>query len=213
MNYIENIETSEGPADRELMILQEVRSFMRREDAESLYKAAREKILNVNQWDKLTDTGSSRFQLIDSDAGIINGPAKANVFMRVDIAGKGTETGYGYDWLKIEDWVDMEDENENISLLSFSLRPSINPEQKNESIAHYFSDESVITLLLRRESNHVKLSVFESHLTINPLAEKSVAGTIRESLIGNAGICGLENKDWEEIVMNLLEMKMPKPSK
>jgi hypothetical protein len=211
MNYIEKIETSRGPADRELMILQEIRSFIRREDAILLFKNAREKLININQWNELVGSQTTCFQLVTPAGQLMEASAGSNSYVRVDIAGKGSETGYGYDWLQIEDWVDMEDENENLSLLSFSLRPSVNPEQKNEKTAHYFSADSSITMLLRREANNVKMSVFETNLVINPVAEKSVAGTIRQTLIGSAGVCGLTNNEWEEIVRNLLEIEMPKP--
>lgn len=211
MNYIEKIETSRGAADRELMILQEIRSFIRREDAILLFKNARDKLININQWDTLLAGHTTSFQVVSTTGQLIDASAGSSFYVRIDIASKGSETGYGYDWLQIEDWVDMEDENENLSLLSFSLRPSVNPEQKNEKIAHYFSPDSSLTMLLRREANNVKISVFETNLVINPLAEKSVAGTIRQTLVGSAGVCGLTNNEWEEIVRNLLEIEMPKP--
>src|SRR5687768_11563823 len=72
------------------------------DEAQEIFVIAKERLLNVNNWNKICDTLSSDFKLTDGEGNEVDRNAHYNDYIRIDIPGPGSQAGDGYDWVLIE---------------------------------------------------------------------------------------------------------------
>src|SRR5687768_357046 len=82
------------------------------EEAEMLFRSAKEKLLHVNQWHDIAKGMSAEFRLIDASGKATAEVPQKEYYFKIDIPGPGSAAGKGYDWVRIEDIETKENEDE-----------------------------------------------------------------------------------------------------
>jgi hypothetical protein len=170
-------------------------------DAKSFYNIARERLLNVNNWGKVTDNLAAIFQLTDEKGNEVNREAKKGDHFRIDIIGPGSKAGDGYDWAIVEEINEVNEKN--IESIAIIVRPAANPRTSDGSIAHFYSESSTSTFIITREGKKVTASIFDRNIEANEKTNKSL-DKLRNVAIGFSAKNGFSKAQWQALAEGLV---------
>src|SRR6187551_4092397 len=71
-------------------------------EAHQLFMVATERLLNVNEWDRICGPLSAVFRLTDGHGNGIARSARPGDYFMIDVPGPGPAAGEGYDWVQVE---------------------------------------------------------------------------------------------------------------
>ena len=195
--YLETVPTQTQGSKMDIV---EKRSAKSINESILIYENAVRKLLTINKWGDFA--GISAFQLIDADGVRAERLARENDFIRIDIPGPGTLAGMGYDWVRIEKIVTIDDENNQ--LISMTVRPSAHPVAGNGETAHFLKDVATSTFIVRR----IGLDIFAEEHGRNELANTDQGSFFdkgRNFTVGIAAKLGLSYPQWKNLVKGLLK--------
>jgi hypothetical protein len=98
--------------------------------AKEFYEVVQNRLLQVNEWHDLAGKASAKFELSDKNGTPVSRWAQAGDHIRIDIPGPGSATGDGDDWVQIEE---IQEENNCVSV---RVRPATNPLNEKQDVAH-----------------------------------------------------------------------------
>ena len=166
------------------------------QEALALYTIARERLLYVHNWGKITGKLSADFQLTDDKGNEADRFAQPGDHFRIDITGPGSSAGEGYDWARVEDIKEVhEDDVDSIAIL---VRPAANPQTSNDNVAHFYSDQSTSTFVVTREGTTVTASVYDRNIEPNQ-ETTSVIDKARNTVVGLGAKHGLSKLQWKAL--------------
>lgn len=166
------------------------------DEAQSLYGVARERLLYVHNWGKITGTLSADFQLTDDRGEEADRFAKKGDHFRVDVPGPGSQAGQGYDWARVEDVREVN--GSDIDSVAILVRPAANPRTENENIAHFYSEKSTSTFVVTREGSIVTASVYDRNIEANQ-ETKQPLDKLRNTVVGLGGKHGVSKLQWQAL--------------
>lgn len=170
--------------------------------AKMAYLKARQRLLDVNNWEHYIDGITAEFRLADTQGSLVDGTAKKGLMIRIDIPGPGTVAGEGYDWVTIEEV--EEGSKQELDFLAFRVKPADNPKSENtpesENIAHFYSSDSTGTFVLYRAGLEVTCSVYDRNLKANTAENSQVVDAVRNSIIGTSAAMGISGIQWQNLV-------------
>lgn len=174
------------------------------EDAKIFFGEAKERLLNVNEWKNIAGTLSATFQLVDAKGNTVDRKAQKGDYFKIDIPGPGSKSGEGYDWVQIE-------EIESASLpdgerYGFRVRPTDNPQNHKEDVAHFYSEESTSSFVIERRKNKVTASVHDRNTKPNTDADTAV-DKIRDAVVGAAGVATFSKIQWQNLTDGLVHQE------
>ena len=175
-----------------------------RQEALDIFKRAYKRLLNINIWNKLSGKASADFELRDRDGQEGHRLARVNDYFMIDIPGPGPASGEGYDWVRVEEIEDKTNPETDEETFSMRVRPCTDPNNESTDVAHFFTDESTSTFVIRRKENIITASVFGRNEKPNTDTEK-VADKIRNAAIGSTAIAGVAKIQWAFLIKGLLE--------
>lgn len=170
--------------------------------ATQLFELAKQRLQNVNEWEKLCGAGSASFQLTDASGKDADRPAQVNDHFKIDIPGPGTITGQGYDWARIEH-IEEQTDATGAQYLLMRVRPATNPRNETSDVAHFFSDEATSNFMVKREGNTVSAAVYGRNESPNTGAEKNV-DKARNTMVALSAMAGISKIQWKNLVKGLL---------
>jgi hypothetical protein len=173
------------------------------EQASEFYKVVKERLMNVNQWDEISNLPSATFQLCDSTGTIVDRQAQLGDYFKIDIPGPGTSTGEGFDWVKVE-FIEEEEVN-GVNLLSIRVRPAANPNTPDPQTAHFFKDTATSTFQVRRNHNEVSAEVHGRNEEPNT-DTSHIIDNARNSLVGISATLGMSFPQWKGLVSGLVKV-------
>jgi hypothetical protein len=173
-------------------------------DARRLFLIARNRLVDVNNWNEYSAIG--HFQLVDSEGHEVFRTAEIGDYFRIDIKAPGPVAGNGYDWVRIEAITDHSDVEGFEEHMAMRVRPAQNPLDEKNDTAHFFSDESTSSFVVKREGTEVTASVFGRNEVPNTSASKMV-DKIRNQVVAASAIAGMANIQWRSLVTGLIPMK------
>jgi hypothetical protein len=174
-------------------------------DAQRLFLAARNRLVDVNRWHEYSALG--HFQLVDGDGSEVFRTAEIGDYFRINIKAPGPVAGDGYDWVRIEAIADHSDVEGYEEYMAMRVRPAKNPlDEKKDDTAHFFSDESTSSFLVKREGTVVTASVFGRNEIPNT-ETSNVIDKLRNQVVAASAIAGLSNIQWRSLVMGLLSVE------
>ncbi len=174
-------------------------------DARRLFLLARNRLVDVNHWNEYSALG--HFQLVDGHGNEAFRTAEIGDYFRIDIKAPGPVAGVGYDWVKIEAIADHSDVEGFEEHMAMRVRPARNPlDEKKEDTAHFFSDESTSTFLVKREGTVVTASVFGRNEIPNT-DTSNLIDKLRNQVVAASAIAGLSNIQWRSLVVGLIPME------
>jgi len=173
-------------------------------EARNFYDAAKEKLLNVNNWHRIAGIVSARFQVTDPGGNEVNRNVQKGDFIRIDIPGPGSKEGHGFDWVKVEELKEVSEDS--IQSIGFRVRPSENPNADEKNIAHFYDDSATSNFIVTREGSKVSASIIDRNLKPNNDTE-SLADKLRHTAVGMSAIAAFSKIQWENLAKGLIERK------
>ena len=175
------------------------------EDAAELYKVAKNRLLDVSNWDKLCGPLTGTFFLRDDQGNKVNRLAKPGDYLKIDVPGPGSETGDGYDWVHIEtiDEKQLENGKEEIAV---KVRPAQNPLRKKAATAHFFKEDATSTFIISRHGNVVTAEVHGRNEQPN-IKLAHAMDNVRNALMALSAILGFSTTQWRQLVKGLVSIQ------
>lgn len=175
--------------------------------AQSFFKIAKSRLLNVNQWHEIAGKALAVFHLTDENGVEVNRTVKQGDYFKIDIPGPGSKSGEGYDWVHVE--AVEETTQPTIESVGIRVRPAPNPLNDKEDIAHFYSEQSTSNFIVTREGNTITASVYDRNTSTNPEAD-NVTDRIRHSTVGAGAISFFSKIQWKALVEGLLKQDQVK---
>jgi hypothetical protein len=173
-------------------------------DARKLFMIARNRLMDINHWEKYSHPVTATFRLTDPEGRDIERTAEKGDYFRIDLPGPGTVEGQGYDWVHIEAIDDRSNPDGANESIAIRVRPSFNPQRKGENVAHFFKDISTSSFVLERNGKKVTAGVYGRNEVPNT-ETSNVVDKVRNALVGATAIAGFSNIQWKNLVKGLIE--------
>ena len=180
--------------------VEESRNFETINDATAFFEVACRRLLNINLWGEIS--GLSSFQLFDEHGNEVHREGIQGDYIRIDIPGPGTQSGEGFDWVRIEEIIQHQDAEEE--LLAVKVRPSVKPMAENTSPAHFLKAEATSTFIVRRLQMVVKAEEHGRNEMANTDTE-SILDNARNLFVGGAAKLGFSYPQWKLLVKGIME--------
>lgn len=167
------------------------------------FQAARERLLDINNWQKLCGPGSAEFTLTDNDGNVIqNSKPKVGNLIRIKLPAPPNKEGDGYDWVRIEEFEDNRTLISDSEIVGFRVRPVENPKNKTGNSAHFYTDAATSTFLVIRYSH----SVFAIERGKNEIPNDSRLWltNLRNKLVAFFASIGFSKPQWEKLTDGIL---------
>ncbi len=171
-------------------------------EAKAFFSLMKQRLLNVNRWKDYAGTLSATFQLCDSNGDEVHRNVEPGDYFKIHLPGPGSDTGEGFDWVKVET---VEEENYiNGERLFIKVRPTSNPKNSNDDIAHFFDDTATSTFIVNRNRDMVTAEVHGRNELPNTDAD-ALVDKIRNTIIATAAISGFSKIQWNLLTEGLLK--------
>jgi hypothetical protein len=172
------------------------------EEAGKFYEEAKRRLLDVNEWHSLAGKASASFQLTDSSGKEVRRPAEKGDFFKIDIPGPGTVTGEGNDWVQIE--AIEESREEETETIVIKVRPASNPQNERKDVAHFFSEESTSSFMVKWEGKKITAAVYGRNEKPNTKTE-TIVDKVRNAAVATGALSGFSKLQWKTLVDALLK--------
>ena len=170
-------------------------------EAKSVFAIAKNRLQNVNEWADVAGNLSATFQLVNADGIEVQRSLQQGDYFKIDIPGPGPKTGDGFDWVQIEDVEDKS--SSDFESFSFRVRPSQNPQNKSEDIAHFYSRDSTSTFTISRKGCNIESAIRDRNTKPNKSVHRPL-DKIRDAIVGTAGLLTFSKIQWENLIDGLL---------
>ena len=171
--------------------------------AKQKYQSASKKLLHINGW------GFVSKNTLDTDFFLCNNQGKKvyrypliNDYIKIDLVGPGSTLGAGYDWVKIEQII-IKEEEDDASFISIRVRPASSPINADESIAHFFDDKATSTFIVSRKKNIVKAEIHGRNEIPNN-SSSNLLDNIRNALVAKAANIKFSDVQWNNLCKGFL---------
>lgn len=170
-------------------------------EAIHFFKTVKQRLLDVNRWTEIAGGEMSDFLLTDGEGRLVQRKATGGDHIRIDIPGPGTQTGGGYDWVRItEIKVEVLDDAE---VMSMTVRPSSNPLTGTEETAHFLTEKASSTFQVKRVG-HTLYAEEHGRNEVPNTATNNTLDNIRNTLVGWGAKAGFSYPQWKALVKGLL---------
>lgn len=184
--------TIDSTASKELKDIDEAKAF---------YQIVKQRLLDVNRWHRVAGAASAEFQLVDINGHEVNRNVEKGDYFKIDIPGPGSKAGEGYDWVQVEDLQEVS--RPNVDSIGLRVRPSTNPFAKDESIAHFYSEESTSTFIVTRENDKITVTIYDRNTKPNTDSE-TIMDKLRHVAAGIGAILGGSKLQWKGLAEGLV---------
>ncbi|HWJ89642.1 MAG TPA: hypothetical protein VNR87_00940 [Flavisolibacter sp.] len=168
------------------------------EEATEFFEEVKHRLLHVGGWHGLAGPASATFQLTDEMGNPQNREARIGDHFKIDIPGPGTITGGGDDWVRIE----MVENSEELAAIR--VRPATNPKNDRKDIAHFFSERSTSSFIVKKQKNKIIAGVYGRNEKPNTNAEQ-LADKIRNTAVATGAASGLSKLQWKSLANGLVK--------
>lgn len=172
------------------------------EDAKQFYGIAKQRLLNVNNWQQIAGLVSASFQLVDNAGKEIERTARKGDFFKIDIPGPGSKAGDGYDWVKLEELTEVE--HDNVQSIGLRVRPCSNPVGQGDDTAHFYSENATSNFIVTREHNKIYALIIDRNLEPNENAH-SITDKLRDTAVGLSAISIFSKIQWQRLANGLVK--------
>lgn len=177
--------------------------FTSQKQANVLFERAKERLLDVNHWNELTNTSYAVFTIVDTLGFMLDRIVKRDDFIRIDIPGPSLPSADGYDWVQVEQ-IEEQKEGKNRQV-SITLRPCPDPTRDHTDIAHFFTRIASSSLLVQQKSKHIFLQYAGRKEVINT-DHDSESDDFRNLLVGLVAKMGASFPQWKALIKGLANL-------
>jgi hypothetical protein len=177
-------------------------AFASAEEAKAFFSIVKDRLLHPQKWHEVAGAGSAEFQLIDPGGQAVTRTAAVGDYFKIDIPGPGSSAGDGYDWVRVEDVKEVS--QPDVESVGLRVRPSTNPFNKDESIAHFYSEESTSTFIVTREGNKITATIYDRNTKPN-INAGTIMDKVRDVAAGIGAIIGGSKLQWKGLAKGLVK--------
>lgn len=171
-------------------------------EASALFHAAKIRLLDINNWQRLDVKIGAAFALFNPDgAACADDRAEPGLYIRVDIPGPGNAAGEGYDWVRIE--AVREFPGVTGMAAGIRVRPAAAPGNGKGEVAHFYDPQSTSTFVVCRQGCLVRAMIYDQNTKMNGRGT-SLLNKIRNLLIGSAAITIFSKVEWKLLTEGFL---------
>lgn len=170
--------------------------------AKAFFFQAEAKLLDINQWHDQASEALARFILTDPAGNPATGPAKQGLLIKIDIPGPGSESGGGYDWVKIEEI--KRADAADVQSTALRVRPIAAPGSEADEPTHFYDEKSTSTFTLTREQTTVTAAIYDRNINPNTEAD-SLLDKVRNAITGLVGEKVFSKIQWQSLADGLLK--------
>lgn len=171
-------------------------------EARQFYATVKQRLLNVNQWKDWAGALSADFQLTNEQGQAIDTVPREGNFFKINIPAPGSKSGEGYDWVRIEE---VKEESEgDCEYLAIRVRPSSDPANKKEDVAHFYTGEATSNFIVKRGGKKVTAGVYGRNEKPNVKSE-TIIDKLRNAIVGTGAAAGFSKAQWKALVDGLLK--------
>jgi hypothetical protein len=178
--------------------------FKTTNEAAAFFKVAKKRLLDVSNWHKLCGLVSATFALVDNKGNKVRRAAREGDYLRIDIPGPGSQTGDGYDWVKVEAIQTKNISANDYDELSMRVRPAKNPKDKTLDTAHFFEDKASSTFMVARGKNIVQAEIHGRNELPN-IHEETRLDSLRNAVMALGAILGFSKFQWKKLVKGIVK--------
>lgn len=179
------------------------------ESAHSGFQAAARRMLSVNNWHNYTGAGSAKFTLCNNQGEEVEVMAEESFFISIDLPGPGPDAGGGVEWVMVEKLTSEGDAHTAEEYVLMTLRPVADPRKAAAEIAHFYTDESTNTFIVRRDGMVVSAGAHGRNESPNN-EEVDLHDKIRNTAIALMARVGISGGQWQKLVNGLIEYQETK---
>lgn len=176
--------------------------------ATHLFQLARERLLQVNNWQQVCGHAlSASFCLTDNTGRPIYRHAAPGDHIRIDLPSPGPQDGAGYDWVRIEEIEEKDSTDQTSAYIVLQVRPAIPPgHSAQQPVAHFFKNFATSSFVVRRHHKQVIASIHGRNEHPNT-ATGNWLDKIRNILISFSAMIGLSKPQWKCLAKGLIRNK------
>lgn len=172
------------------------RSFPDDRASIEFFKRLKERLIDLTNWNH--KSGLTAYEIFESSGEqSADKILRAGGFVRITLFGSGK-----YDWVKIEDIFDSEDE------LVITVRPTYDPTTKPQQtgkVSHFFISDSTNNFCAFRKGNTVYLYVIGLNEKQNTGHTSGPVETARNAVVANLGYyLGIQKAEWSKFCQSFL---------
>lgn len=168
------------------------------EDAKEFFEKVKQRLLHINNWHQYAGSATADFKLTDEKGNPVNRTPQNGDHFKIDIPGPDSKTGEGHDWVQIEAI------EENGNFLGIRVRPSSNPKNEKEDVAHFFSEETTSSFIVKREGKKITAGVYGRNEKPNTNTE-TLTDKLRNTTVAAGAISGFSKLQWKSLVNGLMK--------
>ncbi|HZH96152.1 MAG TPA: hypothetical protein VEY06_09720, partial [Flavisolibacter sp.] len=146
--------------------------FANVEEAKAFYDEVKQRLFSVSNWEQYAGVGAANFTLCDAHGNEVERAPVVGDHFKIDIPGPGTITGEGFDWVHIEAIEEIA--GNDLESIIIRVRPTTNPNNELDDVAHFFSEEATSNFIVQRKGVEVTAAVMGRNEKPNVEAEKLV---------------------------------------
>jgi hypothetical protein len=155
--------------------------------AKDIYERAKERLLSVNEWEKICGPHSAKFQLMDGFEKPLFSKAVVGNYMKIDLPGTTKS-----DWVVIEEIVANDSPSGNSNYIMMRVRPIEN--------AHFYESTATSSFIVERIGTRITAGVYGRNEVPNVKENK-----LRNLLISIGTFLGFQKPQWKSLVTGLLK--------
>jgi hypothetical protein len=174
------------------------------EAAHTGFRQAAGRMLSVSNWHEYSGAGSAKFTLCNNQGEELDVMAEEGFFMSVDMPVPGPDAGMGLEWLMIERLVSEGDAHSAEEYVLMTMRPIPDPRQSKEAIAHFYTDESTNTFIVRRDGLLVSAGAHGRNESANTEGV-DLLDKLRNTAIALMARIGLSGGQWQKLVDGIVK--------
>ena len=176
----------------------------RTNEAAELFAAAKERLSRINEWHLLCGPASARFQLTGPDSDPKEAPPQPGDYIRIGLPAPGSPAGEGYDWVRVELVETLDDPAGEHEHFALRVRPSDNPRNNRDDVAHFYTDAATSTFLVERNGHVVTAGVHGRNEVPNVEQAESLVDKARNTLVALPALAGLAKMQWTSLIQGVL---------
>ena len=172
------------------------------EDAEDWFVDAKERMLDINNWEKYAPSITVEFRLSDGHGKGMKRSARRGDHIRIDIPGNNNVATGGFDWATIEAMEYDDYPDEGMETFAIRIRPSEHPQHKEGDTPQLFpGNDASGTVVIARRGNKLQAAYH---------GRNELAGSYAGCKDGSdddehtSGWLGITDKQWAELMKGML---------
>lgn len=171
--------------------------------AKNFYLEAKNRLLEINNWDQVAKVPVSTFEHLDAFGKHSEERPQEGDFVKIDIPGPGLWTSSGYDYVQIEQINESSDSSHD--LITLTLRPSAMPHHEDDhETKHFFKNMATSSFQIKRDGKTVEASYFGRNEMMN-LDLDSILDRLRNLFVALGAKLGASYPQWKSLIAGILQ--------